>query len=99
MMHACAQGSSCLAATPTSSWSSRRSRKGSGWDGVLVREAACGIDAWGLLSAIAVRDLACPSRYGADPLPWRRPWKVASRVATLDQLSGGRAIVTVGDGR
>jgi alkanesulfonate monooxygenase SsuD/methylene tetrahydromethanopterin reductase-like flavin-dependent oxidoreductase (luciferase family) len=30
------------------------------------------------------------------PLPWRQPWKVASQVATLDQLSGGRAILTVG---
>src|SRR2546429_34230 len=32
------------------------------------------------------------------PLPWRRPWKVASQVATLDQLSGGRAILAVGGG-
>jgi alkanesulfonate monooxygenase SsuD/methylene tetrahydromethanopterin reductase-like flavin-dependent oxidoreductase (luciferase family) len=32
------------------------------------------------------------------PLPWRRPWKVASQVSTLDQLSGGRAILTVGMG-
>jgi alkanesulfonate monooxygenase SsuD/methylene tetrahydromethanopterin reductase-like flavin-dependent oxidoreductase (luciferase family) len=32
------------------------------------------------------------------PLPWRRPWKVASQVVTLDQLSGGRAILTVGLG-
>jgi alkanesulfonate monooxygenase SsuD/methylene tetrahydromethanopterin reductase-like flavin-dependent oxidoreductase (luciferase family) len=32
------------------------------------------------------------------PLPWRRPWKVASQVATVDQLSGGRAILTIGLG-
>jgi alkanesulfonate monooxygenase SsuD/methylene tetrahydromethanopterin reductase-like flavin-dependent oxidoreductase (luciferase family) len=32
------------------------------------------------------------------PLPWRRPWKVASQVVTLDQLSGGRAILAVGLG-
>jgi hypothetical protein len=32
------------------------------------------------------------------PLPWRRPWKVASRVATLDQLSAGRAILGLGVG-
>src|SRR5215510_13465457 len=32
------------------------------------------------------------------PLPWRRPWKVASQVATLDQLSDGRAILSVGLG-
>ena len=32
------------------------------------------------------------------PLPWRRPWKVASQVATVDQLSGGRAVLAVGVG-
>jgi alkanesulfonate monooxygenase SsuD/methylene tetrahydromethanopterin reductase-like flavin-dependent oxidoreductase (luciferase family) len=32
------------------------------------------------------------------PLPWRRPWKVASQVATVDQLSSGRAILAVGVG-
>jgi hypothetical protein len=32
------------------------------------------------------------------PLPWRRPWKLASQVVTLDQLSGGRAILAVGLG-
>jgi hypothetical protein len=32
------------------------------------------------------------------PVPWRRPWKLASQVATLDQLSGGRAFVTLGVG-
>jgi len=32
------------------------------------------------------------------PLPWRRPWKVASQVATVDQLSGGRAVLSIGLG-
>jgi hypothetical protein len=32
------------------------------------------------------------------PLPWRRPWKVAGQAVTLDQLSGGRAILSVGLG-
>jgi hypothetical protein len=32
------------------------------------------------------------------PLPWRRPWKVASQAVTLDQLSNGRAILAVGLG-
>src|SRR5262249_71237 len=31
-------------------------------------------------------------------LPWRRPWKVASQAATLDQLSNGRTILAVGLG-
>ena len=32
------------------------------------------------------------------PAPWRRPWKLASQLATLDQLSNGRAILSVGLG-
>ncbi|GAA0454302.1 luciferase-like protein [Paractinoplanes deccanensis] len=70
----------------------------SGWDGVFVWEAGYGVDAWGLLSAMAA--VTSRVRLGTmlTPLPWRRPWKVASQVATLDQLSGGRAILTVGVG-
>jgi alkanesulfonate monooxygenase SsuD/methylene tetrahydromethanopterin reductase-like flavin-dependent oxidoreductase (luciferase family) len=69
-----------------------------GWDGVFVWEASYGVDAWGLLSAIAARSSRVKLGTVLTPLPWRRPWKVASQVATLDQLSGGRAIVTVGLG-
>ena len=72
--------------------------EGSGWDGVFVWEGAYGIDAWGLLSAIAARTERVRLGTMLTPLPWRRPWKVASQVATLDQLSGGRAILTVGLG-
>jgi alkanesulfonate monooxygenase SsuD/methylene tetrahydromethanopterin reductase-like flavin-dependent oxidoreductase (luciferase family) len=69
-----------------------------GWDGVFVWEAAYGVDAWSLLAAIAVKTTRV--RIGTDltPLPWRRPWKLASQVATVDQLSGGRAVLTVGLG-
>jgi alkanesulfonate monooxygenase SsuD/methylene tetrahydromethanopterin reductase-like flavin-dependent oxidoreductase (luciferase family) len=69
-----------------------------GWDGVFVWEAAYGVDAWSLLAAIAVRTTRIRLGTMLTPLPWRRPWKVASQVATLDQLSGGRAILTVGMG-
>ena len=69
-----------------------------GWDGVFVWEAAYGVDAWDLLSAIAVRTERVRVGTMLTPLPWRRPWKVASQVATLDQLSGGRAILAVGTG-
>ena len=69
-----------------------------GWDGVFVWEGAYGVDAWALLSAIAVRTERVRLGTMLTPLPWRRPWKVASQVATLDQLSGGRAILTVGVG-
>jgi alkanesulfonate monooxygenase SsuD/methylene tetrahydromethanopterin reductase-like flavin-dependent oxidoreductase (luciferase family) len=70
----------------------------SGWDGVFVWEAAYGVDAWSLLAAMAVSTRRVRLGTLLTPLPWRRPWKVASQVATLDQLSGGRAIVTIGMG-
>src|SRR5579864_5090378 len=70
----------------------------SGWDGVFVWEAAYGVDAWTLLGAMAARTERIRLGTLLTPLPWRRPWKVASQVATLDQLSNGRAILTVGLG-
>lgn len=69
-----------------------------GWDGVFVWEAAYGVDAWTLLAAIAARTDRVKLGTLLTPLPSRRPWKVASQVVTLDQLSGGRAILTVGVG-
>jgi alkanesulfonate monooxygenase SsuD/methylene tetrahydromethanopterin reductase-like flavin-dependent oxidoreductase (luciferase family) len=70
----------------------------SGWDGVFVWEAAYGVDAWSLLAAVAARTSSVRLGTMLTPLPWRRPWKVASQVATVDQLSGGRAILAVGVG-
>jgi len=69
-----------------------------GWDGVFVWEAAYGVDAWTLLAAVATRTVRVRLGTLLTPLPWRRPWKVASQAATLDQLSGGRVILTVGLG-
>jgi alkanesulfonate monooxygenase SsuD/methylene tetrahydromethanopterin reductase-like flavin-dependent oxidoreductase (luciferase family) len=69
-----------------------------GWDGVFVWEAAYGVDAWALLAAIAAKTQRVRLGTMLTPLPWRRPWKVASQAATLDQLSGGRAILAVGVG-
>lgn len=70
----------------------------SGWDGVFVWEAAYGVDAWSLLAAMAVKTSQVRLGTILTPLPWRRPWKVASQVATVDQLSGGRAILGIGVG-
>ena len=70
----------------------------SGWDGIFVWEAAYGVDAWALLAAIAARTKRIRLGTLLTPLPWRRPWKVASQVATVHQLSGGRAILAVGVG-
>jgi len=69
-----------------------------GWDGVFVWEGAYGVDAWSLLSAMATRTSTIALGTMLTPLPWRRPWKVASQAATLDDLSGGRAILAVGLG-
>ena len=69
-----------------------------GWDAVFVWEAAYGVDAWALLGAMAARTSTVVLGTMLTPLPWRRPWKVASQVATLDQLSGGRVVLTVGLG-
>jgi hypothetical protein len=69
-----------------------------GWDGVFVWEAAYGVDAWSLLAAMATQTTRVMLGTMLTPLPWRRPWKVASQVATLDQLSSGRATLTVGLG-
>ncbi|MEN3273762.1 MAG: hypothetical protein V7636_2523 [Actinomycetota bacterium] len=69
-----------------------------GWDGVFVAELGFGVDAWALLSAIAVRTSRVRLGTMLTPMPWRRPWKLAGQVATLDQLSNGRATLAVGVG-
>lgn len=69
-----------------------------GWDGVFVWETSYGVDPWTLLAAVAARTSRIKLGTMLTPLPWRRPWKLASQVATLDQLSGGRAILAVGLG-
>jgi alkanesulfonate monooxygenase SsuD/methylene tetrahydromethanopterin reductase-like flavin-dependent oxidoreductase (luciferase family) len=70
----------------------------SGWDGVFVWESGYGVDAWTLLAAMAVSTTRVRLGTLLTPLPWRRPWKVASQVATLDQLSAGRATLAIGIG-
>lgn len=69
-----------------------------GWDGIFVWEAAYGVDAWTLLAAMAQRTERIKLGTLLTPLPWRRPWKVASQAVTLDQVSDGRAILAVGLG-
>jgi len=70
----------------------------SGWDAVFVWEAAYGVDAWSLLAAMAQATDNVLLGTMLTPLPWRRPWKVASQAATLQELSGGRAVLAVGLG-
>jgi alkanesulfonate monooxygenase SsuD/methylene tetrahydromethanopterin reductase-like flavin-dependent oxidoreductase (luciferase family) len=69
-----------------------------GWDGFFCYEPTWGIDAWVCLTAIAMRTERIRLGTMVTPLPKRKPWEVASQAATLDRLSGGRVIVSVGLG-
>ncbi len=69
-----------------------------GWDAVFTWEAVWGQDAWVTLAAAAVRTERIRLGTLLTPLPRVRPWELAGRVATLDQLSGGRVQLAVGMG-
>lgn len=79
-----------------------------GWDGVFVADAL-GIetkgfpaspwfDPWVGLAAIAARTERVQIGTLLTPPARRRPWKLAREVATLDHLSNGRVILSVGLG-
>src|SRR6516225_9402116 len=70
----------------------------SGWDGVFVPELAYGVDAWSLLAAMAARTQRVRLGTLLTPLPWRRPWKVASQVATWTSCPAAVRFLAVGVG-
>lgn len=69
-----------------------------GWDGFFVWEPVWGIDAWVSLAAAAMRTERIRLGTLLSPLSRMRPWKLASETATLDNLSNGRVILSVGLG-
>jgi alkanesulfonate monooxygenase SsuD/methylene tetrahydromethanopterin reductase-like flavin-dependent oxidoreductase (luciferase family) len=75
-----------------------RAAEEAGWDGFFVWEPVWGVDAWVSLAAAAM--LTTRIRLGTliTPLSRMRPWKLASETAALDNLSGGRVILSVGLG-
>ncbi len=75
-----------------------REAEAAGWDGFFVSEPVWGIDAWVSLTAAAMQTSRI--RLGTDltPLSRMRPWKLASETVTLDHLSQGRVILSVGLG-
>lgn len=75
-----------------------RLAEGSGWDGFFVWEPVWGIDAWVCLSAAAMVTERVRLGTLLTPLSRMRPWKLASETATLDNLSNGRLILSVGLG-
>jgi alkanesulfonate monooxygenase SsuD/methylene tetrahydromethanopterin reductase-like flavin-dependent oxidoreductase (luciferase family) len=69
-----------------------------GWDGFFVWEPVWGNDAWVMLTAAAMVTTRIRLGTMLTPLSRMRPWKLASEAATLDNLSGGRVILSVGLG-
>jgi alkanesulfonate monooxygenase SsuD/methylene tetrahydromethanopterin reductase-like flavin-dependent oxidoreductase (luciferase family) len=69
-----------------------------GWDGFFVSEPVWGIDAWVTLAAAAMRTQHIRLGTMLSPISRMRPWKLASETVTLDHLSGGRVILSVGLG-
>lgn len=75
-----------------------RAAEGAGWDAFFVWEPVWGVDAWVCLTAAAMVTQRIRLGTMLTPLSRMRPWKLASETATLDNLSGGRVILSVGLG-
>ena len=59
----------------------------SGWDGLFVWEPVWGVDAWICLALAATRTSTIRLGTMLTPPSRRRPWELASQVATVDRLS------------
>lgn len=69
-----------------------------GWDGFFVWEPVWGVEAWVSLAAVAMVTERIRLGTMLSPVSRMRPWKLAGEAATLDNLSGGRVILSVGLG-
>lgn len=69
-----------------------------GWDGIFVWEPVWGVDAWISLGLAAVRTSRIRIGTMLTPPSRRKPWELASQVATVDRLSAGRVTLSVGLG-
>jgi alkanesulfonate monooxygenase SsuD/methylene tetrahydromethanopterin reductase-like flavin-dependent oxidoreductase (luciferase family) len=69
-----------------------------GWDAVFGWEALYGIDAWVQLGAAAMVTERIRLGTLLTPASRHRPWDLASSVGSVDRISGGRAVMTVGLG-
>lgn len=68
------------------------------WDGFFVWEPLWGVDAWVSLTAAAMRTERIKLGTLLSPVARMRPWKLAGEAVTLDNLSNGRVIISVGLG-
>jgi alkanesulfonate monooxygenase SsuD/methylene tetrahydromethanopterin reductase-like flavin-dependent oxidoreductase (luciferase family) len=75
-----------------------RDAEAAGWDAIFFWDGDWGYSPWITLAAMAVHTEHI--RLGAilHPLAWRQPWLFARETASLDQLSHGRLIVSIGLG-
>lgn len=69
-----------------------------GWDGIFTWEAVWGVEAWVSLAAAAMVTERIRLGTLLTPVSRVRPWDLASKVATVDRLSGGRTILSAGLG-
>lgn len=69
-----------------------------GWDAAFGWETIYGIDPWVVLGGMAARTERIGLGTLLTPPSRRRPWKLASELVTLDQVSNGRALLCAGLG-
>ncbi len=84
--------------TPNTAIEFAREAEAAGWDGFFVWEPVYGIDPWVTLGGIAAVTDRIKIGTLLTPPSRRRPWKLASETLTVDLLSGGRMILSVGLG-
>ncbi len=69
-----------------------------GWDAVFTWESLWGVDAWVSLAAAATQTQRIRLGTLLTPVPRHKPWDLATKVRTVDTLSGGRVIMGAGLG-
>lgn len=83
-----------------------REAEAAGWDGFFIwdhilyshSQSLPLVDPWVALTAIAMQTERIRFGTTVTPVARRRPWKLARETVTLDHLSGGRLILSVGLG-
>ncbi|GIL15382.1 MAG: luciferase-like protein [Chloroflexota bacterium] len=75
-----------------------REAESAGWDGFFVWEGVYAEDAWVMLAACAMTTEKIRLGTLLTPPSRRRPWKLASETSSVDRLSNGRLILSVGLG-
>lgn len=69
-----------------------------GWDAVFTWESLYGEHAWVAMAAAAMRTTRIRLGTLLTPASRHRPWDLASMASTVDRLSGGRVVMSVGLG-